>query len=79
MSEAAERRRGRQRAWTSKTFRGPRAAEAMELDALDEWMVMDARERLALTWQLSLDQYGGVDDSAVEPRLPRSAYRVERR
>jgi hypothetical protein len=40
---------------------------------------MDPRDRLALAWQLSLEQFGGLDDSAVESRLPRSAYRVERR
>ncbi|MCA9591612.1 MAG: hypothetical protein KC657_40225 [Myxococcales bacterium] len=79
MSEAAERRRRRQLAWSSKVFRGPRADDAMELDALEEWAAMAPRERLALAWELSLDQYGGADDGAVEPRLPRSAYRVERR
>lgn len=79
MSEAAARRVRRQREWTSAVFRGPRTLEAIELDALAEWAAMDPRERLALTWRLSLEQFGGGDDSAVEPRLPRSAYRVERR
>jgi hypothetical protein len=60
-------------------FRGPYAAKEMEADALAEWAAMDPCERLALTWQLSLEQYGGVDERAVEPRLPRSAYSLERR
>lgn len=53
--------------------------DALERDALDEWAAMGPLERLALAWELSLDQHGGLDESAVEPRLPRSAYRVERR
>ena len=79
MGEAAERRRRRQATWTSKVFRSPHTLEAIELDALDEWAKMQPAERLALAWELSLDQYGGVDGDAVEPRLPRSAYRIERR
>ena len=77
--DAAERRRKRLATWESRTFRGPHALAELERDALEEWAAMDPRERLALTWELSLDQYGGLDDNAVEPRLPRSAYRVERR
>jgi len=79
MGEAAERRRRRAVAWTSKVFRAPHMLDAIEQDALDEWAAMQPVERLALAWELSLDQYGGVDDGAVEPRLPRSAYRIERR
>jgi hypothetical protein len=79
MSEAAERRHRRQLEWSSKLFRGPCSLEALEGDALDEWAAMDPRERLALTWELSLAQHGEVDESAMESRLPRSAYRLQRR
>jgi hypothetical protein len=51
----------------------------MEGDALAEWAALEPTARLALSWQLSLEQYGGADVDPVEPRLPRSAYRVERR
>lgn len=79
VSNAAERKRRRMSAWTSEVFRGPGALAALEEDALEEWRAMDPLARLALAWQLSLEQYGGADVDAMEPRLPRSRYRVERR
>lgn len=79
MSDAAERRRRREATWTSRVFREGDVHEAMERDAEAEWSSMSPIERLALTWELSLEQYGGTDGDSVEPRLPRSAYRVERR
>lgn len=79
MSDAAERRRKREATWTARVFRGGDVHEALESDAESEWAGLTAGERLALAWQLSLEQYGGSDAESVEPRLPRSAYRVERR
>jgi hypothetical protein len=80
MSDATERRRKREETWTARTFRGGDIHEALESDAEAEWARMSPVERLALSWQLSLEQYGGeTDGEAMEPRLPRSAYRVERR
>lgn len=78
MTNAADRKRARA-AWTGRLFRGPRALDELESDALRDWAAMDPLDRLALTWELSLAQYGGADGTTVEPRLPRSAYRVERR
>lgn len=60
-------------------FRGPGANDAIAEDARREWAAMSPVDRLALTWELSLEQYGAADDATMEPRLPRSAYRVERR
>ena len=79
MTDAAARRRHRERSWSAKLFQGPGTLEAMERDALDEWASLEPVYRLALTWELSLAQYGGAHADAMEPRLPRSAYRVERR
>ena len=79
MSTPAERRAQRRRTWTAQLYTGPDALAAMERDDLAEWAAMSPVDRLALTWQLSLEQYGGDDVDALEPRLPRSAYRVERR
>ncbi len=59
MGEAAERRRHRQVAWTSKVFRAPHTLEAIERDALYEWAAMQPVERLALAWKVSLEQYLG--------------------
>lgn len=77
MSDAAERRRMRA-GWSSRVFRGD-VHRPLEDDADAEWAALSPTDRLALVWELSLEQYGGPDDSKVEPRLPRSAYRVERR
>ncbi len=78
MSGAEARRRARASTWTSRVYRGPDVHRAMEDDDLAEWAAMTPVERLALTWQLSLEQEGIKDDPA-SARLPRSAYRVERR
>lgn len=78
MSDAAERKRARA-AWSGRMFRGPGALEALDEDARRERAAMRPLDRLSLTWELSLEQYGAGDGTTVEPRLPRSAYRVERR
>ena len=78
---ADDRRRARA-GWSSRVFRAGTALgalEALENDALDEWAALSPTERLALAWELSLAEYGGDHAASVEPRLPRSAYRVERR
>jgi len=79
MADAAEERRRKRRAWSARVFSGEGVHEDMEADALAEWAAMSATERLALAWELSLEQYGGDHDGSLQPRLPRSAYRVERR
>jgi hypothetical protein len=78
MSDAEARRRARAAGWTSQVYRGPDVHAAMEADDLAEWAAMTPLERLELTWELSLAQEGIHDDPATA-RLPRSAYRVERR
>jgi len=72
-------RRKRRAAWSSKLFVGPDIHAQIEQDALLEWKAMTPLGRLALTWQLSLEQYGGTDATSMDPRLPRSCYRLERR
>ena len=57
--------------------RGQDVHEELEEEALREWSAMTPIDRLALTWELSLEDYGVADDTTMEPRLPRSAYRVE--
>lgn len=79
MSDAAERKRRRAADWSSQVFRGPGTLDALDADAETEWAKLTPAQRLALTWSLSLEQYGGADGTTMEPRLPRSAYRVERR
>ena len=74
----AEARRARRGEWTSRVYRGPDVHAAMEADDLAEWAAMAPLDRLALVWQLSLEQEAILDDPA-SARLPRSAYRVERR
>jgi hypothetical protein len=78
MSDADVRRRARAATWTSRVYRGPDVHAEMEADDLAEWASLSPAERMALTWQLSLEQEGITDDPA-SARLPRSAYRVERR
>lgn len=77
-NDALQRRAQRLATWASKAFSGADVHRELEDEALEEWAAMDPLDRLALTWQLSLEQFGGRDGS-VEPRLPRSAYRLERR
>jgi hypothetical protein len=77
--DASARAVHRRTTWTSKVYRGPDVHGEMERDDLDEWAAMDPIDRLALTWALSLEQFGGADDGSLLSRLPRSAYRVERR
>lgn len=76
---AEDRRRARQATWTSRVYRGPNVHGAIEADDLAEWAAMSPGERMALAWALSLAQEGLDDDPEVPARLPRSAYRVERR
>jgi len=78
VSDAQTRRQARAASWTSQVYRGPDVYAAMEADDLAEWAAMSPLARLALTWELSLEQEGITDDAA-SARLPRSAYRVERR
>jgi hypothetical protein len=78
MSDAEARRRARASTWTSRVYGGADVHAAMEDDDLAEWAAMTPLERLALVWELSLEQEGIQDDPA-SARLPRSAYRVERR
>lgn len=75
--DAGERRRKREATWSSRVFRGIDALDEMNRDAFAEWQRMSPLDRLALTWSLSVEQYGDADEP-VERRLPRSAYRVER-
>ncbi len=79
MDDAAARRRARQETWQGQVFRGPDALARLEVDAEREWAAFTPVERLALVWELSVAQYGGSDGGSVESRLPRSAYRLERR
>jgi hypothetical protein len=79
MSDAADERRKKRAGWRTEVFRGPDALARLEDDALEEWAALSPEERAALAWQLSVEQSGGEDERAVESRLPRSAYRVERR
>jgi len=51
----------------------------MEEDSILEWASMAPLDRMALVWELSLEQYGVADEASMEPRLPRSHYRLERR
>lgn len=76
--DAAARKRARALTWTSRLVRGPNANDELAREAQAEWLALPASEKLALVWELSLEQYGG-GDGEMEPRLPRSAYRVERR
>jgi hypothetical protein len=76
MSSADERKRARAD-WKVEVFRGPDALGDLERDARREWEAMAPVDRLALTWELSLAAHGL--SASDEPRLPRSAYRVERR
>jgi hypothetical protein len=78
VSSNAEARRLARATWTSRVYRGSDVHAVMEADDLAEWAAMAPIERLALTWELSLEQEGIKDDPA-SARLPRSAYRVERR
>jgi hypothetical protein len=78
MSDAESRRRARATTWSSRVYRGPGVHEAMEADDLDEWANMDPIDRMALAWALSLEQEG-IRDEPASARLPRSAYRLERR
>lgn len=78
VSEATQRKRARA-GWTGRVFRGPNALRDLDDDLRREHAAMVPEDRLALTWALSLEQYGGSDGTTMEPRLPRLAYRVERR
>jgi hypothetical protein len=78
MSDADARRLARSATWTAHVYRASNVHDAMEADDLAEWAAMSPLERLALMWELSLQQEGIMDDPA-SARLPRSAYRLERR
>lgn len=77
-ADADARRRARAATWSSQVYRGDDVHRAMEDDDLAEWAAMEPAERLWLAWELSLEQEGITDDPA-SARLPRSAYRLERR
>lgn len=79
MDDAAARRQKRSAMWTGEVYRGPAVHERLEDGARREWAEMAPLDRLALVWQLSLEQFGGGASDEVLARLPRSAYRLERR
>ena len=46
---------------------------------LEFWRAVAPEERLALVWQIVLDELALRDPDAAEPRLQRSVCRIERR
>jgi hypothetical protein len=77
-NDAAARKQARSK-WSSEVFRGNDVHGLVERDALDEWASMVPEDRMALAWSLSVAQVGASNDEPVLARLPRSAYRLERR
>jgi hypothetical protein len=80
VDSADERRKRRAATWTSQVYRGDNVHRRIEDDDLAEWAAMAPVDRLALAFALSFAQSaGGLDEAQVSARLPRSAFRVERR
>jgi hypothetical protein len=73
---AAERKAARSR-WEGRVFRGG-WEEMADYDALF-WDRIPVEERAEAVWELSKELHEIADPEAHERRLPRSAYRVERR
>jgi hypothetical protein len=73
---AAERRAARSR-WEGRVFRGG-WEEMADYDALF-WDRIPVDERAEAVWELSKELYELAEPETHERRLPRSAYRLERR
>jgi hypothetical protein len=72
----SERKAARSK-WKARVFR--RGWEEMaDYDALF-WDQIPVNARAEAVWGLSAELYAIVDRETNEPRLPRSAYRLERR
>jgi hypothetical protein len=77
VSDVEDRRRARA-SWQARKF-GPGAAEeAADYDALF-WAQIPPEQRAAAVWELSLEMYSLTSPEAREARLPRSAFRLQRR
>lgn len=79
MSDDASARKQARSGGASEVFRCRDVHGLMERDARDEWASMGPEDRMALAWSLSVAQVGASNDGPVLARLPRSAYRLERR
>jgi hypothetical protein len=73
---AAERKAARAR-WDARVFRGG-WEEMTDYDALF-WDRIPVEERAEAVWELSKELHAIAHPETHERRLPRSAYRVERR
>ena len=73
---AAERKAARA-SWEGRVFRGG-WEEMADYDALF-WERLPVDERAEAVWQLSKELHPIAHPETHEPRLPRSAYRLERR
>jgi hypothetical protein len=74
---AAERRAARSK-WEGRVFRGGGWEEMADYDALF-WDRIPVDDRAEAVWELSRELYVIADPETHERRLPRSAYRLERR
>ncbi|HLK41472.1 MAG TPA: hypothetical protein VKU41_32205 [Polyangiaceae bacterium] len=74
---AAERRAARSK-WEGRVFRGGGREEMADYDALF-WDRIPVDSRAEAVWELSRELYEIADPETHERRLPRSAYRLERR
>jgi hypothetical protein len=77
VSEAEERRRARA-SWEVRKFGAGAGEEAADYDALF-WARIPPEDRAAAVWQQSVEAYSLTDPEAGESRLPRSAFRLQRR
>ena len=75
---ALEERRRRRASWDARVFRPGEEEAAADYDALF-WDRIPLDQRAEATWQVSEELYGLAHPEAREPRLPRSALRIERR
>jgi hypothetical protein len=73
---ASERRAARAN-WEARVFRGG-WEEMADYDALF-WDRIPVEQRAEAVWQLSKELHAIAQPETHEPRLPRSAYRIERR
>jgi hypothetical protein len=73
---AAARKAARAR-WEARVFRGG-WEEMADYDALF-WDRIPVDERATAVWELSQELYDIAEPGAHERRLPRSAWRIERR
>ena len=77
MSEAEERRQARAN-WQVRKFGAGAAEDAANYDALF-WAGIPPERGAAAVWEQSLELYSLTDPEARESRLPRSAFRLQRR